>query len=212
MSELISIMRKDVETLKKELKATLEKNERIEPIKEKIRHVKEVFFTEMKQYIQEEDMAKFEKIQKEDGVSTESFLVTFKRKGEPSENLRKQIAVIVGKIAVEKRATKLTALVAKLDNMLTLKLSDKKKLLISQVKEVLQDELDGLANDDTIGSLLDDTPTSTASTTSGSGTTQSSSGSGSTTSTTTTVSGTGVTTTSSGSTTTTTSSGTTITQ
>lgn len=45
-------------------------------LKKKIRHVKEVFFSEMKQYIQEEDMTKFEKIQKEDGVSTASFLAT----------------------------------------------------------------------------------------------------------------------------------------
>lgn len=35
VSEIIATMRKDVEALKKELKATLEKNERIEPIKEK---------------------------------------------------------------------------------------------------------------------------------------------------------------------------------
>ncbi len=218
---MIVSMKKKVEALKLEIKAATEKKERIEPIKDKIRHEKEVFFNELKPFIQEEDMAKFEKLMKEDSSATENFLGTFKRQGEPSERLRGQIAAITAKIPAAQREAKLTTLVAKLEAMLaTAKLSAKKQLLVSQVKEALQDELDSLAGDDTIDSIIngDTAPATstgttqttgsgtTTSTTSGTGSTQTT-GSGTTTSTT---SGTGGTTqtTASGSTTSSTTSGT----
>lgn len=169
VQDMITAMRKKIEALKQEIKAATEKGDRIEPIRDKIRHEKEVFFNEMKEFIQAEDMARFEKIMKEDASATEGFLATFKRTGEPSEKLRNQIGAIVAKIPAEQREAKLTMLVTKLETMITTaKLSAKKKLLISQVKEVLQDELDGLSGDDTIDSILngssasENTSTSTA--------------------------------------------------
>ena len=156
-------MKKKIEVLKQEIKTATEKKERLEPIKDKIRKEKELFFNDLKPFIQTEDMGKFEKIIKEDTSATETFLVTFKRTGEPSEKLRGQISAIVAKMPAEKREAKLIMLVAKLDTMLSgTKLSEKKKLLLSQVKEALEDELDGLAGDSTLDELIgNDTPTKT---------------------------------------------------
>jgi hypothetical protein len=146
VQDMIASMKKNVELLKQEIKIATDKKERLEPIKEKIRKEKESFFRELKTFIQAEDMAKFEKIMKDDESATENFLSTFKRMGEPSEKLRKQIGGIIAKIPAEKQEAKLTTLIAKLETMLSnTKLSEKKKLLLSQVKEVLEDELDGLA-------------------------------------------------------------------
>lgn len=195
VQDLITAMKTKVEALKKEIKTAVENKERIEPIKDKIRHEKEVFFAEMKQYIQEEDIAKFEKLQKDDGANTEGFLMGFKRAGEPSEKLRGQIAAIIAKIPAEKREAKLTTLVAKLEAMVaTGKLSEKKKLLINQVKEALQDELDNLAGDDVINGLLDDTTGATSTTDTNTNTSSSGTVSSSTNGTTATVSASGSTT------------------
>lgn len=165
VQEMIVNMKKKVEILKQEIKGATENKERIEPIKDKIRHEKEVFFNEMKPFIQEEDMVKFEKIAKDDSSATENFLLSFKRIGEPSAKLRQQIGAIIAKIATEQRESKLTMLVTKLETMITTtKLSDKKKLLISQVKEALQDELDNLTGDDTIDSIINGDSTTMSST------------------------------------------------
>ena len=163
VQNMIITMKKKIELLKQEIKTATEKKERLEPIKDKIRKEKELFFNDLKPFIQTEDMGKFEKIIKEDTSATESFLVTFKRTGEPSEKLRGQISAIVAKMPAEKREAKLIMLVAKLDTMLSgTKLSEKKKLLLSQVKEALEDELDGLAGDSTLDELIgNDTPTKT---------------------------------------------------
>lgn len=189
VQDMIATLKKNVEALKKEIKIATEKNDRIEPIKDKIRHEKEVFFNEMKPFIQEEDMARFEKIMKEDTSATEGFLANFKHLGEPSEKLRAQIAAIVAKIPADQRETKLTMLVGKLDAMLDASnLSAKKKILISQVKESLQDELDNLTGDDTIDGLLSETssitPAPTSTQTTETGTTAVASGSGATSTTT----------------------------
>lgn len=174
VQDMITTMRKKVEALKQEIKTATEKGDRIEPIRDKIRHEKEVFFNEMREFIQTEDMARFEKIMKEDTSATEGFLATFKRTGEPSEKLRGQIAGIIAKIPAEQREKKLTTLVTKLEGMITImKLSEKKKLLINQVKEALQDELDALAGDDTIDSLLNGETTTGSSQASTTGTTTS---------------------------------------
>ena len=182
VQDMITTLKKKVDALKLEIKAATEKKERIEPIKDKIRHEKEVFFHEMKTFIQEEDMSKFENIEKDDSSATENFLISFKHTGEPSAKLRQQIEAIVAKIFPEKRESRLTMLVAKLEAMLETKLSDKRKSLISQVKEALQDELDNLAEDDTIDGILngnapaltstESTNSGTANTASGDGTTQ----------------------------------------